>query len=143
MTAQTPTLTLAAYLLERYAEEEAIVLQVIAARERDMARWRAARAALYMPPVEVESEPEPAFQHDDEYDVLRVAPAHVLADLAAKRRIVELHKPRLFGKFTECEVCTELRVSYEPDIHHDWPCPTLRALATPFADRPDFEEAWR
>lgn len=60
-----------------------------------------------------------------------VTPDRVLAECKAKRRIVELHgndwNPR--GK---CEACDEVG-----------PCDTLHALALPYADHPDYDEAWR
>jgi hypothetical protein len=50
----------------------------------------------------------------------------VLAECAAKRRIVEMH---------------------EAAVNHDemcgWPCETLLALAAVYADNPEFLESWR
>lgn len=59
-------------------------------------------------------------------------PSRVLAECEAKRAIVELHAP-------------------EPGQHPDFcghdlrqlPCSTLRILALPYADHPDFDPAWR
>lgn len=82
-------------------------------------------------------------------------PARVLAEVAAKRAILELHD----GEHD----CRELKTGVYP---HDWPsaapwgsageawrhassehfegpCPTLRLLAQPYADRPGFREEWR
>jgi hypothetical protein len=81
-------------------------------------------------------------------------PDRVLADVAAKRAILELHD----GEHD----CRELRTGVYP---HDWPsaapwgsageawrhassehfegpCPTLRLLAQPFAGRPGWREEW-
>lgn len=81
--------------------------------------------------------PDAATFANDNYGYLWVQPTYVLADLAAKRRIVELH------------------TRYEPNAHEcpgDFstfavaegaPCPTLRALAQPFADHPDFRPEWK
>lgn len=66
-------------------------------------------------------------------DVTMIEPsAHVLAECEAKRQIVALHKP-------------------EPGQHPDFcghdlrelPCPTLRALALPDADHPDYLPEWK
>jgi hypothetical protein len=63
--------------------------------------------------------------------VARHDPARVLAECEARRRIVRLHgndwNPR--GK---CQVCDEVG-----------PCDTLCALALPYVDHPDYDEAWR
>ena len=58
----------------------------------------------------------------------------LLRDVEAKRKIVELHLPERLGYFTDIN-CQQCRV-------HD-PCPTLRFLALPYADHPDYDEAWR
>lgn len=58
-------------------------------------------------------------------------PARVLAEVAAKRAILDLHQPEL---------------GQHPDFcgHdlHQMPCPTLMALAQPYAGRPGFDPAW-
>ena len=67
--------------------------------------------------------------------------ARVLAECAAKRRIVELHEPN--GE--TCSVCALQDGSKYGDGWgaEDWPCTTLRALALPYADHPEFREEWR
>ena len=55
-----------------------------------------------------------------------------LAECEAKRRIVELHT----NQGGSCGTCTD---SDYAGLVDDWPCPTLRALALPYADR----EEWR
>lgn len=60
------------------------------------------------------------------------SPAPVLRQVDAMRAIVRLHQP-------------------EPGQHPDFcghdlremPCPTLRALALPYADRPGYRDEWR
>lgn len=59
----------------------------------------------------------------------RFDPARVLAECEAKRRVVELH-PDMLGW---CQGCA----------HESHPCRTLFALAQPYADHEDFQEAWR
>ena len=58
-------------------------------------------------------------------------PARVLREVEAKRRIIEEHPYAGAGK---CETC---------DLDRDWPCPTLRLLALPYADRSGYREEWR
>lgn len=84
-------------------------------------------------------------------------PREQLADVAAKRQLIELHMPiKDHGRFSEerpdslgCEgcpephgmVCTTCR-DYAGD-HDDAPCETLKLLALPYADHPDYREDWR
>jgi hypothetical protein len=60
---------------------------------------------------------------------VHLGPDRALAELEAKRRIIELH-PEMLEWCVEC-------------AHESHPCRTLRALALPFADHPDYDEAWR
>jgi hypothetical protein len=60
--------------------------------------------------------------------IARHDPARVLADVAAKRRIMLEHSPSSQG-ICECSA--------------PWPCPTLRALAAVYADHPDYDPAWQ
>jgi hypothetical protein len=63
--------------------------------------------------------------------IARHDPARVLADVAAKRAIAALHPDS--GWNSECQAgCIE-----------GWPCRTLLYLAAPYADHPDYDEAWR
>ncbi|HEU4544069.1 MAG TPA: DUF6221 family protein [Jiangellaceae bacterium] len=93
----------------------------------------------------------------DAVHIARHDPARVLAECAAKRAIVELHKPRLNGF-----VMGRPGESRE-QMHNRWnsrtemvcptcmdgvkrataPCLTLRLLAQPYADRPGWGPAWR
>lgn len=71
-------------------------------------------------------------------------PARVLAECVAKRRIVELHSRyecdtagypghERCGEIAVCDKCDDAR----------FPCDTLRLLALPYADHPDWREEWR
>ena len=78
------------------------------------------------------------------------SPARVLAECEAKRRIVEMHtcssehEPGHIPGFF-CEVGAdwprETDEGQPPTV--PWPCPTLRALALPHADHPDYRDEWR
>jgi len=66
-------------------------------------------------------------------------PARVLAECEAKRQILEYHEPETLpdGIPTydppRCDSCTNCEL----------PCPTLRLLAVPYADRAGYREEWR
>ncbi len=64
-------------------------------------------------------------------------PARVLADVAAKRAILDAHEELTIGC---CNTCTEGMHSSE---HQSWPCATVRLLALPYADQPGYREEWR
>ena len=62
----------------------------------------------------------------------------VKADCEAKRRIVELHRPEAFADdpaLTFCAHCQRTAGEY--------PCQTVRILATIWADHLDYREEWR
>jgi hypothetical protein len=71
--------------------------------------------------------------HDAEH-ITRHDPARVLADVAAKRAILEWH--------AEGHYCTDLG-NLESWYLPESPCPTLRALVTADADHPDYDPAWQ
>lgn len=79
-------------------------------------------------------------------------PARVLAEVDAKRRMLELHAPVASGSYIQpgplqCEHCADQCHSRSglgcdsPDA--PWPCDTVRLLALPYADRPGYQEEWR
>lgn len=67
----------------------------------------------------------------------------VLADCEAKRRVVALHPAKERREWYECAVCFDPDTAPGDYDFEDWPCPTLRLLALPYADHPDYDEAWR
>lgn len=75
------------------------------------------------------------------WDRSPVDPTRMLAECEAKRRIVEAHKPyrRIYG--LGCDVCLQPR--HLPADAPGWPCLTLRLLALPYADHPDYQQEWR
>jgi len=69
-------------------------------------------------------------------------PARVLAECEAKRRIVDEHAPRVVRwrdtidiNDDECQTCH----GSEPGVY---PCDTLRLLALPYADHPDYRASY-
>jgi len=81
--------------------------------------------------------------------VERFDPARVLTECDTKRRIVALHQhlpqwpTKTISGDTEfgCDICS--RVDDDPGWTHTggW-CETLRAVALPYRDHPDFDSAW-
>jgi hypothetical protein len=57
--------------------------------------------------------------------------ARVLREVEAKRRILELHRPDDPDR-PECVTCGPR-----------WPCRTVEALTSAYADHPDYHEEWR
>lgn len=67
------------------------------------------------------------------------------AECQAKRAILEMHTgtyPDSNGVLS-CEMCSQSEPTgmYSYDEPH--PCQTLRLLAQPYADHPDYDESWR
>lgn len=86
--------------------------------------------------------------------ITRHDPARVLREVDAKRRIVELHGPLQLPAtnyrptMLQCEYCASLchsrsGLGCDQPIDAPWPCDTVRLMALPYADHPDFDESWR
>lgn len=71
-------------------------------------------------------------------------PASVLAECEAKLRIVKEHTPE-YGprRIRYCTRCAEPDGTGYADYSTPWPCPILRLLALPYADRPGYREEWK
>lgn len=67
-------------------------------------------------------------------------PARVLAEVESKRKILDEHGPETVwdGLGTEETVCTTCRYDDGTGTFPYGGCPTVRALAAPYAGRPDF-----
>lgn len=72
------------------------------------------------------------------------SPDDVLSDLYAKRLIVEDHTPVEDVPGTPCPSCAGWNGNYSsaPETV-DSPCRTLRLLARPYTDHPDYDESWK
>jgi len=71
--------------------------------------------------------------------IARHDPARVLAECAAKRAIVAEH----VAYFEVCAVCYDQDASSPGDfVMKAYPCDTLRALASVYADHPDYRSEW-
>jgi len=85
--------------------------------------------------------------------IARHDPARVLAEVDAKRRMVDVHGPRklypdadslLQRTLIVCRSCGPSQFPKRPASHHMYPCPTLRLLALPYVDNhPDYRDTWR
>lgn len=71
-------------------------------------------------------------------------------DIAMKRDLLTLHKPRkadFYDNVEQCDYCASQCHSHsglmceEPD--GKYPCDTVRTLATEHADHPDYQKAWK
>jgi Family of unknown function (DUF6221) len=137
-----------------YLDKGEMLYTTVAAQIHDEAPWVSAGEEL----------PEPSS--------VRVVydPAAVLADIAAKRKILAEHarapwfsedtlaRWRTGGHVPEeriaaaaasasCARCHKVipdaREDEDQCEHFDYPCPTVRLLAVPFAAHPDYDQAWR
>lgn len=113
-------MTLTEFLLARIAEDEAV-----ARAYEDGDNW-----------------PNPYIGDGDSSDLAwvdRFTAGRVRAECEAKRRIVELHEGAhecsTYDTEGEIDNCTWVLAT---DM-----CSTLRLLALPYADHPDYDEAWR
>jgi hypothetical protein len=70
--------------------------------------------------------------------IARWHPARVLRECEAKRRWVALHSPLLIEGGPVCRSCTPPRFPTPA-----YPCPTILAVALPYADHPDYRAEWR
>lgn len=86
------------------------------------------------------AEDERAFVDQDEnlgmHMITVAAHDRWLRECKAKRRIVGMHE----NDGGSCGTCTD---SDYLGLVDDWPCDTLKALALPYADHPDYREEWR
>lgn len=89
--------------------------------------------------------------------IVRHDPARVLREIDAKRRLLDLHGivhrnigwqgvdgEAEYGELPVCGHCVPKHTHYptREDVP-EGPCPTLRLLALPYADRPGYREEWR
>lgn len=73
--------------------------------------------------------------------IARHDPARVLAEVDAKRRILDEHAPEKHPTGMRCSVCAE--GPYYDATWYDAPCPTVRLIALPYAGRPGYRDEWK
>ena len=123
-------MTLTEFLLARIAEDEA------AARDAGERRGLPYESPLYVV--------------DDNYrhDQVGIYPERVLAECEAKRRIVGIHELDPIEVYSwgttggGCGLCDHSCETGGDTWGHD-PCETLKALALPYADHPDYRQEWK
>lgn len=70
-------------------------------------------------------------------------PARVLREIDAKRQLLALHGPSEFGTWVGDDDDQEPACRTCGDLTTRFPCRTLRLLASVYADRTGYQEAWR
>lgn len=71
--------------------------------------------------------------------------ARVLREVESKRQLIKEHA----ADYGDCRVCARVTaetITVLGDAHYEalpHPCRTLRILALPFADHPEYNESWR
>lgn len=74
-------------------------------------------------------------------------PARVLREVEAKRRLVALHAPVTLRRRVGDQMGDVVACEYDTDPDGmgwiDYPCETLRLLALPYADHPEYRAEWR
>lgn len=80
--------------------------------------------------------------------IIRHDPARVLREIEAKRQLVKLHGAATLRAgggaqyYATATVCRSCEPNHQfPEL--SWPCDTLRLLALPYADHPDYLAEWR
>ena len=142
------------FLEARLDEQEAAAKA--AATESGGEHWRASDSGLYSQD-DPSNYPGPfladAYGYTDPTIGGHIAhwdPARVLAEVAAKRRVLARHHPRQ-PPDRWCDGCGEDKgggggrgryMWITPRVLHINDCPELRDLAAPYADHPDYDPAW-
>ncbi len=102
-----------------------------------------------VPPDQAVIIPVPELYYDaqsmgDAEHIARHDPAHVLADVDAKRQVIAEHycpDDLDIDEKPHCGFCDKALVMN--DRQGEWPCRHLRLLALPYADHPDYRAEWR
>ncbi|MGW1154489.1 DUF6221 family protein [Streptomyces rubiginosohelvolus] len=75
--------------------------------------------------------------------IVRHDPARTLREVEAKRQLLDEHQDVNDGS---CGTCVDGKWGYPTHgggSPQSYPCRTLRLLALPYSDHPEYEEAWR
>lgn len=76
---------------------------------------------------------------EDAFHIARWDPARVLAEVQAKRAILELHICPCPNDCGDCGQCSGAHMA-DPV---GFPCPTVKLIAVPYQDHPDYRQEWR
>jgi hypothetical protein len=159
--------TLIEFLLARIAEHEAFALAARALQDHALDRWWVDGPAEVSGKWWVYATGEKFHHQAMAEHVARHDPNRVLAECEAKRQIVDLHYPLIecvewfdapgIGEAPVCPSCRPKDPSvWNPPMGQAGirpegfvptytlaPCPTLRALASMYADHPDYQDEWK
>jgi hypothetical protein len=84
---------------------------------------------------------------DTAMHIARHDPARVLREVEAKRRILAEHDHTTVhiwhDRSKDFEICTACGAGSDDQGCIPWPCDTVKLLALPYSDHPDYNEAWR
>jgi Family of unknown function (DUF6221) len=123
------------FLLARLDEDEQ------AARTAGADRWRATDSGVYHDDASTQPGPFAIGRYEhlgaEGTHIARHDPARVLAEVEAKRRMLEAH----YDYNGVCPRCFDF--SNKPVPRELWPCETVRLLAPPYGDHPDYRQEWR
>lgn len=73
--------------------------------------------------------------------ILHWSPNRVMAECDVKRRIVDIHQGA--GGYSNLTAASCLMCGWVGEYDEDWPCETIKALALPYADHPDYQQEWK
>ena len=125
---------LAAFLLARVAEDEAVAREVLEKVKPGASLYGIPTSPIYVEDAEG-SAASSFFDRDYGQGGYTITAARVLAECEAKRQIVEVHSVGAMA----CYWTQDSMSVHEPGEA----CETLRHLALPYAEHPDFDPAWR
>lgn len=74
-----------------------------------------------------------------EYALMEVGFGRWMAEVQAKRAILDLHAPLEDAGWVTCAECFDPHGTQCPE----YPCETVRHLMSVYADHPDYDESWR
>jgi hypothetical protein len=130
--------TIVEFLTARYDEWENV-----ARRTYSQGAWRSGSTYGMFVSVEARSWTVVSgeWERSDADHIALNDPAYVLADIAAKRAIVELAED---ATGLDAQVDSEFRVGRRDEVAEPYVGDLiLRALAQPYAEHPDYDPAWR
>jgi hypothetical protein len=106
-----------------------LVADEVAAKAATPGKWT-------LPRLDDEEIGDPTlYKWEDEEHIVTWDPVRALAVVAALRQIVDEHAPRTSKRW--CQSCDD-----ELGHPRPWPCRTVKAIASIYADRPGYAEVW-
>ena len=72
-----------------------------------------------------------------------ISPSRLLMNCAARRKVVELHEIHVVDAGVDAMIDGESGSKRAGQNERDFTCPTLRLLALPYFDHPDYKQHWQ